>query len=43
MSAPNLGASIEEGSEEGIAMVRAIVNQAVQPAISSDTVRTEAD
>jgi beta-galactosidase GanA len=35
----NLGASIEEGSEEGIALVRAIVNQAVQPAIPSEKVR----
>lgn len=35
----NLGASIEEGSEEGIALVRAIVDQVVQPTTSSDKVR----
>lgn len=35
----NLGASIEEGSEEGLALVRAIVTQVLQPAISSDRVR----
>jgi beta-galactosidase GanA len=35
----NLGASIEEGSQEGIDLVRAIVSQAVQRTISSDKVR----
>ena len=35
----NLGASIEEGSEEGINLVRTIVSQAVHPVISSDKVR----
>src|SRR6202012_1313724 len=35
----NLGASIEEGSQEGIDLVRAIVSQAVRRTISSDKVR----
>ena len=35
----NLGASIEEGSQEGVNLVRAIVSQAVQRTISSDKVR----
>ena len=36
----NLGASIESGSQAGIELVRAIVNQAVQPVITSNRVRT---
>jgi beta-galactosidase GanA len=35
----NLGASIEEGSQEGLDLVRAIVSQAVQRDVSSDKVR----
>ena len=35
----NLGASIEEGSQEGMDLVRAIVRQVVQPIISSEKVR----
>jgi len=35
----NLGASIEEGSQEGMDLVREIVSQAVQRVISSDKVR----
>lgn len=35
----NLGASIESGSQAGIEFVRAIVNQAVQRAVTSDRVR----
>ena len=35
----NLGASIEEGSEEGVDLVRTIVSQAVRRVISSDKVR----
>jgi beta-galactosidase len=35
----NLGASIEEGSQGGIELVRAIVTQAVQPAVTSERVR----
>jgi beta-galactosidase len=35
----NLGASIESGSQAGIELVRAIVNQSVRPAVSSDKVR----
>jgi hypothetical protein len=35
----NLGASIEEGSQEGIDLVRSIVSQAVQRVLFSDKVR----
>jgi hypothetical protein len=35
----NLGASIEEGSQSGIELVRAIVSQVVQPAVRSEKVR----
>jgi beta-galactosidase GanA len=35
----NLGASIEEGSDEGVALIRSIVTQVVRPAITSDKVR----
>jgi beta-galactosidase GanA len=35
----NMGASIEEGSEEGIALVRAIVTQAVSRVVSSQKLR----
>jgi beta-galactosidase GanA len=35
----NLGASIEEGSQAGIELVRAIVGQAVQPAVTAEKVR----
>jgi beta-galactosidase GanA len=35
----NLGASIEEGSQRGIELVRAIVTQAVQRAVTSERVR----
>jgi hypothetical protein len=35
----NLGASIEEGSQAGIELVRAIVSQAVQPAVTAEKVR----
>ena len=35
----NLGASIEEGSQAGIELVRAIVGQAVPPAVTSEMVR----
>jgi beta-galactosidase GanA len=35
----NLGASIEEGSQAGIDLVRTIVTQAIQPSVTSDKVR----
>lgn len=35
----NLGASIKEGSQEGIDLVRSIVSQTVRRVISSDNVR----
>jgi hypothetical protein len=35
----NLGASIEEGSQAGIELVRAIVGQTVQPAVTAEKVR----
>jgi len=35
----NLGASIEEGSQAGIELVRAIVSQAVRPAVTAEKVR----
>jgi hypothetical protein len=35
----NLGASIEDGSDEGLALIRTIVTQVVRPAITSDKVR----
>jgi hypothetical protein len=35
----NLGASIEEGSQEGLDLVRTIIAQAVQRGVSSDKVR----
>ena len=35
----NLGASIEEGSQAGIELVRTIVTQAIQPPVTSDKVR----
>jgi hypothetical protein len=35
----NLGASIEEGSQDGIELVRAIVGQVVPPAVSAEKVR----
>ena len=35
----NLGASIEEGSQAGIELVRAIVGQVVQPAVTAQKVR----
>jgi beta-galactosidase len=35
----NLGASIEEGSQAGIELVRTIVTQAIQPSVTSDKVR----
>jgi beta-galactosidase GanA len=35
----NLGASIEEGSQTGIELVRAIVGQAVRPAVTAEKVR----
>ena len=35
----NLGASIEEGSQAGIELVRRIVTQAIQPSVTSEKVR----
>ena len=35
----NLGASIEEGSQAGIELVRTIVTQAIQPSVTSDKLR----
>jgi beta-galactosidase GanA len=35
----NLGASIEEGSQAGIELVRTIVTQAIQPSVTSEKVR----
>ena len=35
----NLGASIEEGSQTGIELVRAILGQSVQPAVTAEKVR----
>jgi hypothetical protein len=35
----NLGASIEEGSQAGIELVRTIVTQAIQPPVTSEKVR----
>jgi hypothetical protein len=35
----NLGASIEEGSQAGIELVRTIVTQAIQPSVTCDKVR----
>jgi hypothetical protein len=35
----NLGAAIEEGSQAGIELVRAIVTQAVRPAVTAEKVR----
>ena len=35
----NLGASIEEGSQAGIELVRAIVSQTIRPAVTAEKVR----